>query len=309
MSSTDVFAVFVDVVAGSLDDPGTTGEDIARRAYMSRFHFNRVVSAVAGESPSRFRRRVLLERAAFRLVTSKDSLLDVAVEAGYGSHEAFTRAFVRAYREPPSEWRRRSQRSFFIEARSGVHFHPPAGLRLPARRKVAGMDLLVKMVEHHVWLVGELINRAERLDAAALDKSIELSVESFDDERTIRALLDRLVWQLEMWLAAVDDEPFDFPASDRAVSVAELRQRHADAGSRFVALVGRLADEGRFDETFVDALCDPPNVFTYGGMIAHVLTFAAYRRAMVICALSSAGIDDLGYGDPMHFVAERSGDA
>jgi transcriptional regulator GlxA family with amidase domain len=38
----------------------------------------------------------LLERAAYRLVASGHKVLDVAVEAGYGSNEAFTRAFARA---------------------------------------------------------------------------------------------------------------------------------------------------------------------------------------------------------------------
>jgi hypothetical protein len=54
----------------------------------------------------------------------------------------------------------------------------------------------------------------------------------------------------------------------------------------------------------VDAVCDPPEVFTYGGMIAHVLTFAAHRRTLVVGALHDAGITDLGAGDPMRWVAE-----
>jgi hypothetical protein len=62
--------------------------------------------------------------------------------------------------------------------------------------------------------------------------------------------------------------------------------------------------EGRLDETFVDAHCSPPEVFTYGGLIAHVLTFAAYRRTLVVGALGHAGITDLGYGDPRKWVAE-----
>jgi hypothetical protein len=63
---------------------------------------------------------------------------------------------------------------------------------------------------------------------------------------------------------------------------------------------------GRLDETFVDATCDPPRVFAYGGMIAHVLTFAAHRRTLVLGALHDLGITDLGNGDPMHWVAEQA---
>ena len=47
-------------------------------------------------------------------------------------------------------------------------------------------------------------------------------------------------------------------------------------------------------------------VFTYGGMIAHVLTFAAYRRTVVVLALSRLGHDELGWGDPMRWVADRA---
>ncbi len=78
----DTFATFVDSLAESLDDHDVGGEDIAARAHLSRFHFDRVVTGTAGETPARLRRRVLLERAAFRLVTSDATVLEIALEAG-----------------------------------------------------------------------------------------------------------------------------------------------------------------------------------------------------------------------------------
>ncbi|WP_206685797.1 helix-turn-helix domain-containing protein [Kribbella qitaiheensis] len=248
---------------------------------------------------------MLLERAAYRLLAETSGVLHLAIDAGYGSHEAFTRAFARAYGMPPREWRREPSRRFFLAAPSGVHFQPPAGLRLPATKEARGMDVLVRMVEHHVWLTGEMIERGSQLPAEELDKPIELSVEGIDDDVSIRYLLDRLVWQEEMWLASVEDRPFQVPECGKQVitPIAELRTRHAEAGSRFVALVTRLNEEGRFDESFVDTTCEPPRVFTYGGMVAHVLTFAAHRRSLLVGAFHTAGITDLGFGDPMHFVA------
>ena len=50
---------------------------------LSRFHFDRVVAAAAGETPARLRRRVLLERAAYRLADHAADVLEIAVEAGY----------------------------------------------------------------------------------------------------------------------------------------------------------------------------------------------------------------------------------
>ena len=57
-----------------------------------------------------------------------------------------------------------------------------------------------------------------------------------------------------------------------------------------------MVADGRLDETFVDALREPAEVFTYGGMIAHVLTFAAHRRTLVALALKKAGAGDSGLG-------------
>jgi AraC family transcriptional regulator len=41
-------------------------------------------------------------------------------------------------------------------------------------------------------------------------------------------------------------------------------------------------------------------------MVAHVLTFAAHRRTLAIGALHSAGITDLGSGDPIRWVARAA---
>lgn len=43
-----------------------------------------------------------------------------------------------------------------------------------------------------------------------------------------------------------------------------------------------------------------------GGMIAHVLTFAAHHRILAVDALAGHGIADLGFGDPKHWVFEPS---
>jgi AraC family transcriptional regulator len=300
--ATDHFTSFVDVLAQALDDHEATAEDLAGRLYLSRFHLDRIVASVAGESPSRFRRRVLLERAAYRLATTDRTILDVAVEAGYGSHEAFTRAFTRAYAVGPREWRARPT-SPQIEAPSDVHFHPPGSLRFPAQQKVTAMDLLVKMVEHHVWLTGEIIERAARLPEAALDERIELNFEDDPDPSTLRRLMSRLVGQMGMWNAAIANREYDWSVEEHE-SVESLRARLAEEGPTYLTQVRDVADQGRLDDTFVDALCAPAQVFTYGGMIAHVLTFAAHRRTLAVLALDKHGEGDLGWGDPMRWVAQ-----
>jgi AraC family transcriptional regulator len=301
-AAADTFGRFVDVLVDSMDDHGASSATLASRVHLSRFHFDRLVSAAAGEPPATLRRRVLLERAAYRLITTDHDVLRVALEAGYASNEAFTRAFAKAFGRAPSVWRRKPT-SFRLDAPSRVHFSPPGGLRVPAHRKVSSMDLLTRMVEHHVWLVGELLERAGALTPEQLAAPVEISVDGIDCDPTVRSLLARLVGQLAMWDAATHDRPYDMDG-EQTETLDDLRAKLVVVGPAFLSQVHAIVDEGRLDETFVDALCDPPQVFTYGGMIAHVLTFAAHRRTLVCGALADAGITDLGAGDPMTWVAQ-----
>jgi hypothetical protein len=163
------------------------------------------------------------------------------------------------------------------------------------------MELLTKMVEHHVWLTGEMVRLAERLTDEQLDSSIGLAVD--EDEQTIRSLLSRLIGQMGMWNAAMATSDYDWSVEEHE-SLGSMRQRLAVEGPTYLAHVHDVADNGRVDDTFVDALCEPAEVFTYGGMIAHVLTFAAHRRTLVVLALAKHGVEDLGWGDPMRWVAE-----
>ena len=268
----------------------------SRRASTSQlepasWQLDRVVTAAAGEAPGRLRRRILLERAAFRLLEGKLGILDVAVEAGYASHEAFTRAFRREYGLAPSAWRT-SPGAMHLPAPNRVHFHPPGGLRLPARKEVTSMDLVVTMTEHHIWLVGQMIDRARRLNDPQLDTPIEISVEGIDENPTARSLLSRLVGQMDMWNQAVANRPYDFGV-ENAESIDSMRARLAECGPVFLGHVRDACDRGGLDDTFVDTTTGTPWFFTYGGMVAHVLTYAAHRRTLVSGALHTAGITDL----------------
>jgi hypothetical protein len=165
------------------------------------------------------------------------------------------------------------------------------------------MDLLVKMVEHHVWLTGQIIECAARLPDEALDERIELAVDDDPDPSTLRRLMSRLVGQMGMWNAAIANREYDWSVEEHE-SIESLRARLAEEGPTYLRQVREVAEDGRLDDTFVDALCEPAEVFTYGGMVAHVLTFAAHRRTLAVLALDKHGVDDLGWGDPMRWVAE-----
>jgi AraC family transcriptional regulator len=78
---------------------------LAGVAAFSPFHFHRVFKGMVGESVQEYVRRLRLERSAIALKTTDRPVIDLALEAGYASHEAFTRAFRSVFDRAPSEYR------------------------------------------------------------------------------------------------------------------------------------------------------------------------------------------------------------
>ncbi|MGG2459615.1 GyrI-like domain-containing protein [Streptomyces sp. RGM 3693] len=88
-----------------LDRPVEAGE-LARIAMTSEYHFRRMFSALAGMPLSEYLRRRRLTVAGAEVLAGERTLLDIAVRYGYGSGEAFARAFRGLHGVGPGEARR-----------------------------------------------------------------------------------------------------------------------------------------------------------------------------------------------------------
>jgi AraC family transcriptional regulator len=95
---------------------------LADVSHFSPFHFHRVFRGMVGESVKEHVRRLRLERAAHRLRFGGQPVTDIAFEAGYESHEAFTRAFRDMFGQAPRAFRVRRRAVAHGPAPSGVHF-------------------------------------------------------------------------------------------------------------------------------------------------------------------------------------------
>ena len=287
-------------VLASLDEPSATA-DLARRALWSRTHFYRLFRSAIDETPAGMRRRLLLERAAWQLGRTQRSVTDIGLDAQYGSLEAFTRAFRRAYGISPSLYRRLGPTHFHLAARSGIHFlsgSPSGG---------SAMDLFDRFAGHDSWHTRRLLEQAATLSDEQLDKPLKGSIPLFpfcEADKNLRELLDRLVRTKEVWALALAGRPL--PPGDNGIegadrSSAGLLARYDKADAEFTALLRDVRDRGAWDDTFVDALCEPPETFTFGGVFAHVITFNIYRRLTAMAALEAAGVKDLGMGCPSEY--------
>ncbi len=96
-------------------------EKLAAVACFSPYHFHRIFKGMVGESVQEHVRRLRLERAASRLRLSSAPVTQIAFEAGYESHEAFTRSFHSLFGASPSQFRL-LKRSRMLPAPSGWHY-------------------------------------------------------------------------------------------------------------------------------------------------------------------------------------------
>lgn len=94
-------------------------EELADVAHFSPYHFHRIFRGMVGESVRAHIRRLRLEQAAGRLIMGDDPIIRIALDAGYESHAAFTRAFHAMTDLSPTDYR---------QARRPLVAHAP-GLR------------------------------------------------------------------------------------------------------------------------------------------------------------------------------------
>jgi AraC family transcriptional regulator len=84
---------------------------VATHSGVSPYHLARAFDAVTGHSLMRYVRARRLSEAARRLCNGAPDILSVALDAGYGSHEAFTRAFRDQFGLTPEQARGQGQRA------------------------------------------------------------------------------------------------------------------------------------------------------------------------------------------------------
>lgn len=96
-------------------------EALAQEAGMSFWYFLRVFRATVGETLKDYIRRRRLTQAALTLLgNSNRTILDIALEAGFESNEAFTRAFRAQFDQAPSAFRRAGSPPGFPQAQPQI---------------------------------------------------------------------------------------------------------------------------------------------------------------------------------------------
>jgi AraC family transcriptional regulator len=195
----------VEQVRASLDQ-ALDLQELGHKACLSPLHFHRIFKGLLGETPGELHRRMRLERAAFTLLTIEQTIVRVALDAGYDSHEAFGSAFGLA----PSEFRQHAAQSptswiaasaSTLPSRTGIHF---AGLSSDSLVRFATEEIIMNVtvkslpkkrvlaVSHrgpYNMISAAFARLGELLEQAKLDDKykLEMVAMQYDDPETVAA--------------------------------------------------------------------------------------------------------------------------
>ena len=264
---------------------GANGAELAQEAYLSRYHFQRVFRGATGETPGRMRRRLLLERAAADLRTTRKDVTQISLEANYQSLEGFGRAFKAAFGLAPQAYRRAAQQIRHLPGGSGVHFDPQSGGMFSTLiRGERNMDLIDRMLESDYESKRSLYEKAKLLTDAQLDAPLAFRHNLMPWVEPAKTLRESLSWMVYSgWIDGMMQATGFVPAEDSfrrktGDSAAAMLTRFESYHAAFRALARKVRDENLWDTEWVDADCDPPHTFAIGAVIEQTLTWdIAYR--------------------------------
>jgi AraC family transcriptional regulator len=115
---------------------------VASAAGVSRYHLTRAFHGALGQPVVRYLRRRRLTEAARSLANGAPDILSVALEAGYGSHEAFTRAFREQFGVTP-ETVRAQRHTHNLDLMAPIAMDKDSTVKLDPPRIVEGKAMLV----------------------------------------------------------------------------------------------------------------------------------------------------------------------
>jgi len=282
---------------GPLDEPVGVRE-LADRAGYSQPQFHRKVKRDLGQTPMSARRRLLLERAAYRLTRTDESVTGIAFDAAFDSLEGFSRAFRKAFGLSPSAYRKLKPDEYRIDLSARVHFAP-----LPEAHRQGANQMKVPelMIEHHTWLMGQYLHEMAALSDETLDMPLPVT-EPFpwcDPKVTLRQMAGSAVAYAAPWMHSINgiETPY------RPSTIEEMRSALPVNLAGFRDILNAVEKDNSYDLTFVDAVCDPPMVFSYGGVIAHVLSHTTFRQYVIGQTLAALGHPGPKAKDPIDFAS------
>ena len=108
-TTIDVISKVIDFIEEHLTTDDLNLEEIADNAKYSKYHLHRMFLDTVGCTLHQYIQKRRLTEAAWQLVYTDKSIIDIAFISGYETQQSFTLAFKRLYLKSPQVYRKRKK--------------------------------------------------------------------------------------------------------------------------------------------------------------------------------------------------------
>ena len=148
-------------------------EDVAKTVGLSRYHLQRLFRACYGDNLKAYIRKRRLTLAAERLANTDERIIEIAIESGFESQEAFSRSFRALFGCNPGQYRNEPE----SRTQPGLFKPSPQSIR----HRYDGLTL-----------EPEIVPLAKELEVGGMGAGID-----FEDDRHVASVWKRLFDRLE----------------------------------------------------------------------------------------------------------------
>lgn len=152
------------------------------------------------------------------------------------------------------------------------------------------MDQNERLLRHDRWMTNLMFDAASMLDDEGLDREFDIGY------RTVRLTLDHITVGIELWTALLQGKPARWEPDPSLVE--RMRHRYQEAYDAFETVARGAIDEGRLNETFIDAWDTPQ---TFGATILHVILHSHVHRSELLHMFRRLGLPEFTEGDPQEW--------
>jgi len=153
------------------------------------------------------------------------------------------------------------------------------------------MDLLDRLLGHDRWTTEQLLGRCRELRADQWTRPFDVG------HQTLDATFQHMIGNVRVWTDLMAARPVQQSTDQAATTADDMLAQWRAVYVDFATLARGIADQHRWDATYIDVLDDPPRPKSFGGTIAHVITHNMHHRGEIIHILTRLGLVDVLEGD------------
>lgn len=173
-SNIETISLVVDYIDKNLSSELTL-EQIADKAGYSKYHLHRMFSCIVGQPINSYIKRRKLTEAARELALTNKSILDIALDTGYTSQQAFSNSFKKLFKKSPDRYRKTKifipiQLKYEYDQNAKLHTNRAIDITIINTEVMTILGYKVNTAKGF-WVIGVSHNKLEKVKANITSRS------------------------------------------------------------------------------------------------------------------------------------------